>query len=202
MTQGPNRSGKPSSGQTDLIPGIAAAAALALLAALVHMPLLLSLVLAALIYWGVSLATRKAPAPVQVTELQKAAALDQLGQSLGSRDLGGRIRAIAARATSILTYLASNPDQDAQWRPYIRECLDATLENTQRFAALAGRLRDASHPAIRDFTDYTTSVLQTLDGINTKMVDEDAATFSAHIDSFKSTLKELNQIYLGKGNTE
>ena len=202
MTQGPNRLGQPPSGQTDLIPGITAAIALALLVALHLVPLVLSFVLAALIYAGVYLATRQAPVPAQVTELQKAAALDQLGQGLPSRDIGGRIRAIAARASSILSYLDANPDQDAQWRPYIRECLDATLENTQRFAALASRLRDASHPAIRDFTDYTISVLQTLDDINAKMVDEDAATFSAHIDSFKSTLKELNQIYLGKGNTE
>ncbi|BDI33090.1 hypothetical protein CCAX7_51410 [Capsulimonas corticalis] len=202
MTQRPNPSGQQPNGQTDIIPGVVAVVALALLVMVEHMPPLLAVVLAALTYGGVWLLTRRTPAPISQTELQKAAALDLLGQSLTSRDLARRVRDIAARATSILTYLASNPDQDAQWREYIRECLDATLDNTRRFASLAGRLRDASHPAIRDFTEYTTAVLQTLDDINTKMVDEDAATFSAHIESYQSTLKELNQIYLGKGNTE
>jgi hypothetical protein len=202
VTQGTNPSGQKPSGQSDIIPGVIAAVALALLVELVHMHPILAVVLAGLIYWGASLMMRQPPAPVQVSEKQLAAQLNQLGQSLVNREIERRVRDIAARAASILAYLDLNPDQDAHWREYIRECLVATIENTQRFAALAGRLRDAGHPAIRDFTDYITSVLKTLDDINAQMVDEDAATFSAHIDTYKSTMQELNQIYLGKGNTE
>ncbi|MCW3058669.1 MAG: hypothetical protein JWQ02_490, partial [Capsulimonas sp.] len=162
MTQGTNPSGQKPSGQSDIIPGVIAAVALALLVELVHMHPILAVVLAGLIYWGASLMMRQPPAPVQVSEKQLAAQLNQLGQSLVNREIERRVRDIAARAASILAYLDLNPDQDAHWREYIRECLVATIENTQRFAALAGRLRDPSHPAIRDFTDYITSVLKTL----------------------------------------
>ena len=202
MTQGPNSSGQRPSGYTDIIPGVVAAVALGLLVEFAKMAVFLALVLAVLIYAGVLLVMKQPAAPRPETEMQMAAALNQLGQSLPNRVMGQRVCDIASRANSILTYLETNPDQDAQWREYIRECLSATIDNTRRFAALASRLRDANHPAIRDFTEYITSVLKTLDDINAKMVDEDAATFSAHIDTYKSTMQELNQIYLGKGNTE
>ena len=190
--------------QTDLLSGLIAAGALVALVFLLHMVFPLALGLAALTYFGVLLATRRTPVAVPDRQgvYETLVALDGLSRQVPFAAPRQQAGAIVGRARDILNYLSSHPDSDAQWQDYIRECLDSALAGTRQFVALAPHLAGASDPPVQKYSEFLTTLAQTLDGVWNKLIGDDTASFESQMDGYKSTLQEINQVYLGGDATK
>ena len=185
--------------QTDLLSGLVAAGTLAALVFALHMGFPLAMVLAVLTYFGVLLATRRPPGVVPANQgiSETLVTLDGLSRQVPFAATRQQIVSIAGRARDILNYLSSHPDGDAQWQDYIRECLDSALAGTRQFVALAPHLAGAADPPVQKYSEFLTTLAQTLDGVWNKLIGDDTASFESQMDGYKNTLQEINQVYLG-----
>lgn len=190
---------RPPSG-TDILPGIIAAFSLPLLALGLHVPFLAALVAAALIYLGLFWLRREpAPAPTAAPAslAQMRAEIENLSRQIAAPDIRQRVSALGAQAEQMGRYLAAHPESADQWQDYVDECLKSALAGTRQFVGLSPYLSDPSAPAIVKFGEFLTTLSQTLDSVYQKLIADDAANFGSQIDTYKNTLRDINQVYLG-----
>ena len=187
---------------SDLPAGVAAIAALAL-TLLAHLPFWLALLLAALVYVGVVLLRRQpaAPGPAVSPLPEQIGALESAGRAVRFPKIHQQIEDITTHARAIAAYFGQHPQDANQWQEYLQECLTTALTGTLRFGELAPHLRDQDDPAAVKFGEFLQTLAETLRRVYDQLVAADAADFSANMDAYKSTLQEINQIYLGGGKS-
>lgn len=192
---------KQPQGGTDILPGAIAALALLILALPLHLPFLIALGAAALTYLGLFWLRREpAPAPTEAPRAslpQMRAEIESLSRQITMPEIRGRVSAIGAQAEQVGRYLAAHPESADQWQDYVGECLKSALAGTRQFVGLSPYLSDPAAPAIVKFGEFLATLSQTLDGLYRKLVAEDAASFGSQIDTYKNTLRDINQVYLG-----
>jgi len=185
---------------SDLTAGITAIAALAL-ALLAHLPFWVGLLVAVLIYAGVVLLLRRpvAAVPAIPSLPEQIAALEGAGRAGRFPKIQRQLYDITTQARAIAAYFGQHPGTAGQWEEYLRECLSTALTGTRQFTELAPHLSGPEDPAAVKFGDFLQTLAETLKGVYGQLIAADAADFSASMDAYKSTLHEINQIYLGGG---
>lgn len=187
-------------GGTDILAGVVAALALPILALGLHLPFLAALGAAALIYLGLFW-LRREPAPTPTAPPpslpQMRAEIESLSRQIALPEVRGRVSGVGAQAEQIGRYLAAHPESAAQWEDYLEECLKSALAGTRQFVALSPYLSDPSATAVVKFGEFLTTLSQTLESVYQKLIAEDAASFGSQIDTYKNTLRDINQVYLG-----
>lgn len=191
---------------TDLVPGVIAAVGLLVLTLGLHLPFLLAFGAAALVYLGVwwltprtGTANGEVPAPSLDDTLNE---LQGLSSRVQSPDVRRQVQGIIDQARQIQVYLVGHPEQAGLWQDYVRECLGSAVAGTRQFVGLSAYLAGPTDPALVKFTEFLTTLSQTLSSVRQKLVAEDAASFATQIDTYKNTLRDINQVYLGGGNPE
>lgn len=185
---------------SDLPAGLAAVAALAL-GLLAHLPFWLGLLVAVLVYAGVFLLLRRPTASVPTNPAleEQIGALDEAGKTVRFPKIQGQIADIATHARAITTYFRQHPGSATQWEEYLRECLDTALTGTRQFSELAPHLSGPDDPSAVKFAEFLQTLAETLRSVYGQLIAADAADFSASMETYKNTLHEINQIYLGGG---
>lgn len=183
---------------SDLPAGLGAITAL-LLTLVIHLPFWVGLSVAFLVYFGLSLLLRRPveSVPQKPPLIGEIAALEAVSPHVLFPDLRRQIDDIAAHARAILAYFDQHPDSRAQWEDYLREGIETALTGARQFASLAPHLRGPSDPAAVKFGEFLQTLSETLRGVYGQLIAADTADFTASIDAYKSTLHEINQIYLG-----
>jgi len=188
-------------GGTDLLPGAISAFILLILALPLHLPFLLSLGAAGLVYLGLFWLRREpasAPTAAPTPSLaQMRAEIESLSRQIACPEIRQRVSAIGAQAEQIGRYLAGHPESAGQWNDYVEECLSSAITGTRQFVGLSPYLTDPAAPAIVKFGEFLTTLSQTLDSVYQKLIADDAANFGSQIDTYKNTLRDINQVYLG-----
>lgn len=187
-------------GGTDILPGVIAALALPILALGLHLPFLAAFGAAVLIYLGLFWLRREpAPpptaAPASLAEMR--AEIEALSRQIAAPEIRQRVSALGTQTEQMGRYLAAHPESADQWQDYVDECLKSALAGTRQFVGLSPYLTDASAPAIVKFGEFLTTLSQTLDSVYQKLIADDAANFGSQIDTYKNTLRDINQVYLG-----
>ena len=184
---------------SDLPAGLAAIVVLAAAALLAHVPFVLGLLAAGLVYAGVTLLMRRPAetAPPHPPLAEQIAALEATGARIALPDTRKRVADVTGQARAILTYFTEHPASAAQWEAYVREALDTALAGARQFAELAPHLSGPADPAAAKFAEFLQTLSDTLRGVYSQLVAADTADFTASMDTYKNTLQEINQIYLG-----
>ena len=184
---------------SDLPAGLAGAVSLGLLVFLAHLPVWLGMVTAGLVYAGVTLLMRRPAetAPPRASLMEQTAALEATGARIALPDTRKRVGDVTGQARAIIAYFAEHPASAAQWEAYVREALDTALAGAHQFAELAPHLSGPTDPAAVKFAEFLQTLSDTLRGVYSQLVAADTADFTASMDTYKNTLQEINQIYLG-----
>ncbi len=148
--------------------------------------------------WLSRLRRANAPLPPRPSPNDLLAELTVLAQKIAAHATRLQIGEIVTQARTLQNSL-SQPTGAPEWQDFLRECLQAAVEATRLFATRHPHLTEPTDPAVMHFSRFLTALFQTLGNLHAKLTAEHPAGSTAGIDAYRSTLRQINQAYLGDG---
>src|SRR5438128_2351960 len=138
---------------------------------LLRMEVWLGILLAAGIYLGVRLVTRKAPreVPESVATEELLRQIEQLSRNIANAAVRDRIIQILQQARSVLDFLEQHPAQAETWRGIVRECLQSTQRIVQRYAELSRFVQDPNQQSLMAVEELLEQVSSTFSNLGRRL---------------------------------
>lgn len=190
-----------SSGSSDLIPGVAGAAALLLLWAL-HLPLWLAVLLSIAVYMGVKFvmpAPKPAETPVEPT-VSILNGVRTLYEQMPAGSAKIRLRNITDISASLLAYGEAHPEKASESLFVVRQYLESIRTGVRRYLETLRYTPDSAQQSQDTLAELLETVHGSLKHLHSELVEKETADLTGDLRALNRTLQELDKVWLGLGD--
>jgi hypothetical protein len=189
-------------GTSDLIPGIAAAAAFLILFFLHVTPLPITILLAIGVYIGVKFllpAPRAIEAPLE-TSANVLAEVKDLSERMPAGSARVRMRNITDISESLLRYGDAHPEQASDSLFVLKQYLESLRIGVRRYLDTLRYTPDSAQQSQDTLSELLETVYKSLKHLHSELVEKETADLTGDLRALNRTLQELDRVWLNPGD--